>query len=69
MVTITSGPNGGLTKDIHATLSIVAGYKIHGSNHTTANVRSFAIRSSSWITGNSNFVTGALGTTPSKPLT
>jgi hypothetical protein len=62
VVTITSGANGGVTKDIHATGSTVAGYKIEGSNHTIANVRAFKNAIGFWITGNSNVVTGALGT-------
>jgi hypothetical protein len=62
VVTITSGANGGLTKDIHATGSTVAGYKIEGSNHAIVNVRAFKNAIGFWITGNSNVVTGALGT-------
>jgi hypothetical protein len=62
VVTITSGADGGLTKDIHATGSAVAGYKIAGSNHTIANVRAFSNAIGFWITGSSNVVTGALGT-------
>ena len=62
VVTITSGANGGLTKDVHATGSTVAGYKIEGSNHTIVNVRAFKNAIGFWITGNSNVVTGALGT-------
>ena len=62
VVTITSGANGGLTKDVHATGSTVAGYKIEGSNNTIANVRAFKNAIGFWITGNSNVVTGALGT-------
>jgi hypothetical protein len=62
VVTITSGADGGLTKDIHATGSTVAGYKIEGSNHKVVNVRAFKNAIGFWITGNSNTVTGALGT-------
>ena len=62
VVTITSGANGGLTKDVHATGSTVAGYKIEGSSHTIANVRAFKNAIGFWITGNFNTVTGALGT-------
>ena len=62
VVTITSGADGGLTKDVHATGSAVAGYKIEGSNHTIANVRAFKNAIGFWITGGFNVVTGALGT-------
>ena len=62
VVTITSGADGGLTKDVHATGSTVAGYKIEGSNHKIVNVRAFKNAIGFWITGNSNTVTGALGT-------
>jgi SdrD B-like domain/Right handed beta helix region len=62
VVTTTPGADGGLTKDIHATGSTVAGYKIAGSNHTIVNVRAFSNAIGFWITGNSNVVTGALGT-------
>jgi hypothetical protein len=62
VVTITSGADGGLTKDVHATGSTVAGYKIEGSKHTIVNVRAFKNAIGFWITGNSNVVTGALGT-------
>jgi hypothetical protein len=64
VVTITSGANGGVTKDVHATGSTVAGYKIEGSNHTIANVRAFKNAIGFWITstGSFNTVTGALGT-------
>ena len=40
----------------------MAGYKIEGSNHTIVNVRAFKNAIGFWITGNSNTVTGALGT-------
>ncbi len=63
VVTITSGANGGLTKDVHATGSAVAGYKIEGSSHTIQNVRSFGNAIGFWITGNSNSLKGTLGTT------
>ena len=62
VVTIGSGAAGGLTKDIHATGSTVAGYKVEGSNNTIANVRAFKNAIGFWITGNSNTVTSALGT-------
>ena len=62
VVTIGSGAAGGLTKDIHATGSTVAGYKIEGSSHKIVNVRAFKNAIGFWITGNSNTVTGALGT-------
>ncbi len=63
VVDITSGANGGLTKDVHATGSLVAGYKIESTNHTVENTRAFGNAIGFWITGNSNHVDGALGTT------
>ncbi len=63
VVDITSGANGGLTKDVHATGSLIAGYKIESTKHTIQNTRSFGNAIGFWITGNSNLVTGALGTT------
>jgi hypothetical protein len=41
VVTIAAGASGGLTKDVHATGSTVAGYKIEGSGHNVQNVRAF----------------------------
>ena len=64
VVDITPDANGGLTKDVHATGSTVAGYKIETTTkHTIQNVRSFGNAIGFWITGNSSLVNGALGTT------
>ena len=63
VVQITSGADAGLTKDVHATGSTVAGYKIEGSNHSIQNVRSFGNAIGFWITGSSNVLKGTLGTT------
>ena len=63
MVTIGAGAANGSTTDVHATGSTVAGYKLEGSSHLVKNVRSFDNAIGFWITGNSNHVHGALGTT------
>ena len=63
VVTIGAGAANGSTTDVHATGSTVAGYKLEGSSHLVKNVRSFDNAIGFWITGNSNHVHGALGTT------
>jgi len=63
VVDITAGANNGLTRDVHATGSTVAGYKIESTKHTIQSVRAFNNAIGFWITGNSNLVNSALGTT------
>ncbi len=63
VVTIGPGAVGGLTADIHATGSTVAGYLLQGTDHTIKNVSAFGNDIGFWITGDSNLLTGTLKTT------
>ena len=62
VVDITSGANGGFTKDVHATGSTVAGYEVSASNHQIRE-RAFLQQCDRLPDhGELNLVNGALGT-------
>jgi parallel beta-helix repeat protein len=63
VVRITSGAASGLTKDVHATGSGVAGYHVEGNGHNVQNVRAFGNGIGFHVTGSGNTLKGTLGTT------
>jgi hypothetical protein len=63
VVRITSGANSGLTKDVHATGSTAAGYRIEANSHSVQNVRAFGNAIGFHVVGSGNVLKSTLGTT------